>query len=187
MRDVISTSTSLSSHSSSLLIPSLLKQRSYVRLLVSNIAFKLARRDSGKTKLSRLGTQGTKPSQTLSSIICPEIRNLVETHFFLISRWKITLRHILVYHPTCESQQQLDQMNQIQGVFLSRISQDQLKLEQKKEMSNRLIEYRKKYFPTIIKITMRKYWYWITVNFISFINTIFTNYWARTQRLRHKK
>ena len=86
MRDVISTSTSLSSHSSSLLIPSLLKQRSYVRLLVSNIAFKLARRDSGKTKLSRLGTQGTKPSQTLSSIICLEIRNLVETHFFLISR-----------------------------------------------------------------------------------------------------
>ena len=95
MRDVISTSTSLSSHSSSLLIPSLLKQRSYVRLLVSNIAFKLARRDSGKTKLSRLRTQGTKPSQTLSSIICPEIRNLVETHFFLISRWKITLFLVL--------------------------------------------------------------------------------------------
>ena len=142
MRDVISTSTSLSSHSSSLLIPSLLKQRSYVRLLVSNIAFKLARRDSGKTKLSGLGTQGTKPSQALSSIICPEIRNLVETHFFshftlkdnIISSFKFntqTLRHILVYHPTCESQQLLDQMNQIQGVFPSRISQDQLKLEQK--------------------------------------------------------
>ena len=86
MRDVISTPTSLSSHSSFLLLPSLLKHRSYVRLLVSDIAFKLARRDSGKTKLSRLRTQGTKPSQTLSSIICPEIRNLVETHFFLISR-----------------------------------------------------------------------------------------------------
>ena len=142
MREIAPIPTSLNSHSSSLLIPSLLKQRSYVRLLVSNIAFKLARRDSGKTKLSRLGTQGTKPSQTLSSIICPEIRNLVETHFFshftlkdnFIPSFKFntqTIRHILVYHPTCESQQQLDQMNQIQGVFLSRISQDQLKWKRK--------------------------------------------------------
>ena len=95
MREIAPIPTSLNSHSSSLFIPSLLKQRSYVRLLVSNIAFKLARRDSGKTKLSRLRTQGTKPSQTLSSIICPEIRNLVETHFFLISRWKITLFLVL--------------------------------------------------------------------------------------------
>ena len=41
------------------------------------------------------------------------------------------MRHILVYHPTCESQQLLGQMNQIQGVFLSRISQDQLKWKRK--------------------------------------------------------